>query len=128
MLASEVKPGFVHVPPATESVRVIVDPAQSLVGPEIADGARLTINGADVKHPVGNVYDSTTVPADTPETIPEPAPTEAIAVLPEVQTPPPVISLKSNDVWAQMLFVPEIAWGVAFTTIGRVDEHPVGTV
>jgi hypothetical protein len=42
---------LVHVPPGVASVSVIVDPAQTLVGPPMAAGVALTVTIVVARHP-----------------------------------------------------------------------------
>ena len=46
---------LLHAPPPTRSVKVVVAPVQTLTAPDIVDGERLTVTGAVMKQPVGNV-------------------------------------------------------------------------
>lgn len=44
----------VHVPPVVPSVKLIVDPTQTAVGPIIGTGNGFTVTTVEVKHPVAN--------------------------------------------------------------------------
>jgi len=76
-----------------------------------------TVTGAKVLHPVGKVYHMLAAPGDTPVTMPVPAPTVAILVLPLYQVPPPVASLRVIILPAATVVGPVGADGKGLTVI-----------
>jgi hypothetical protein len=111
---------LLHVPPATASVRVIVEPMHTLEGPVILpafDGLTVTVRVA-LQPPV-NAYIIVDVPVATPETIPEPLPTVATDVLLLVQLPPAMASLNVIVDPAQTVAGPAVVMGAGaeFTVI-----------
>ena len=70
----------------------------------------------------------TVVLAVTPVTTPVVEPILATVVVPLVQWPPVVASVKVVVAVPQKLNVPPIADGTAFTVTGAVTLHPVGSL
>ena len=77
-----------HVPPVTASLSVIVDPAHTDEGPEIAAGSGLTASVAVRTQPDGIVYDIVAVPAIIPLAIPVVPPIVATDRLLLLHVPP----------------------------------------
>ena len=111
---------LVHVPNAVASVSVVVVPWQSENVPNIAVGAGLTTTTAVVKQPVGNTYDITSLPAETPETNPDEEPTVAIEGVLLNHVPPDVASVKVDEAPGQRNDTPEIIAGKGLTVNGAV--------
>jgi hypothetical protein len=89
---------LLHRPPAAASVRVILEPVHTVVGPLIvpATGAGLMVTGVlvdAVAQPVVTVYVILVMPAVTPVTTPD-ASTLAMAALPLLHTPPADVSVR----------------------------------
>lgn len=90
MEAIEVEEEF-QVPPETVEDNVVLLPTQTVVLPEIvpALGSGFTVMVVVVKQPVGKVYVTVTVPADTPVNTPVVEAIDAVDVDEELQVPPP---------------------------------------
>jgi hypothetical protein len=109
-----------HVPPAVASLRVIIEPAHTDVGPVIAGGLGLTVTMAVVAHPVElSVNVILDVPDAIPLTTPVVIPIVATPVLPLLHVPLPDTSLSVLVAPKQMLRVPLIA-GRGFTVTTAV--------
>jgi hypothetical protein len=104
-----------HVPPVVPSVRVIVEPTHTGDDPGIADGVVLTVTTVVVVQPVPREYVIIDVPDIIPVTTPVPPTTVATVVVPLVQVPPVVPSVKVIVVPAQKADEAEIAPGNVFT-------------
>ena len=85
---------LLHVPPLVASLNVVVLPAQTVVMPVIG-AMGFTVTVVVAAQPVDIVYVIAVVPADTPDTIPDPKPIVAIAADPEVHVPPVAASLNN---------------------------------
>jgi len=84
---------LVHMPPVVASLNVIVDALHITVVPRIADiGATLTV-AVDLQPVDVTRYVIVPVPDETPVTIPDSEPTEALVEVLLLQTPPAVASL-----------------------------------
>lgn len=119
-------PPLVHVPPEGDELRVVFAPVHTDAVPVIAPGVVLTVTGAIAKQPPLSVYVILTVPAELPETIPEPDPTVAIAVLALVQEPPEGEELNVVLAPVQTEKVPVIADGAVLTvTVLTAKQPPV---
>ena len=124
---------LLHTPPLVASLRVVVEPAHTLIVPVIADtvgnGLTVTVDVTIVTQPkpLVTVYDIVTIPADTPLTMPV-EPTVATNVLPLLHTPPLVASLNVVVEPAHTLMVPVIADtvgnGLTVTTEVTVVTQP----
>jgi hypothetical protein len=119
IVAIVVLPLLYHVPPGVASLKVIVEPAQTLPGPVIAAGCVPTVTVTDEENDP-TVYVTTDVPAATPVTRPPLfiVATDGVALL---HLPPVVASLNCVDNGAQILVVPVIAAGLTVTVI--LTEH-----
>ena len=106
-------PEVLHEPPASTSLNVVTVPTHATGFPEIA-GAAPTVTTVSAVHPVGAVYVIAAVPPVTPVTIPDEVPTVAF-VLPLIQVPPVVTSLKEVVNPWQTVGVPVIAAGGGLT-------------
>jgi hypothetical protein len=106
----------------------MVDPTQSVDGPEIGPGEGCTAILMLVLHPVGNVYIIVTVPPDTPVTIPEEDPTVAIVVLLLLHTPPGGRQVKVIVLPAHRLVGPVIGPGFGLTVTVITDIQPVESI
>ena len=71
---------LVHVPPPA-LVNGVVNPIHTCVAPLIGAGNGFIVTVFIARHPVGGVKVITEVPAETPVTMPVPAPTVAFALL-----------------------------------------------
>ena len=119
---------LLHVPPVVASLKVVVEPIHTLATPVIDAGFGLTVTPNTAVQPAGSVYVMVAVPADTPVTIPVPAPTEAIEVLLLLHVPPLVASLSEVVSPTQTLLTPVIADGVGLTVSIIVVVQPAGNV
>jgi hypothetical protein len=114
---------ILHVPPVDGFVSVIVDPAQTEVGPTIGVAAETTVIVFVAAQPA-TVYLIVTVPGFTPATIPLTAPTDAIvtSVLLHI---PPVEELASGVVApTHTVPAPVIADGKGLTDMILVVKQP----
>ena len=118
---------LVHVDVPEGSVSVVELPTHTVGVPDIADGNGLTVTGVVAIQPVGSVYVIVSVPADTPVTIPDAAPTVAKPLL-AVQVPPGDVSPNVVVKPIQTLVTPVIAAGSGLTVIGLVTKQPPGNV
>jgi hypothetical protein len=125
-----------QVPPEVVLLNVVEVPAHAALAPPIAArvGKLFTVKLvlAELVHPFPSVtvYVIVEVPALTPVTAPEEAFTVAVAVLDELQVPPPVELAKVELEPTHAEAVPVIAAtvGSAFsvtTTAADVAEHPL---
>ena len=98
-----------HEPDGVISLKVIVDPKQTCVGPVIGAGYGLTVTVVSAMQPPGSVKVIVAVPALIllPVTIPVEL-TVATLTLLLLHVPPAVISLKEVVVPRQMLVLPVI--------------------
>jgi len=111
---------LLHTPPGVRSVKLEVDPRQILGDPVIGD-IGFTVMVVVLKHPLGNVYEMTGFPPETPVTTPVVDPTEATNGLLLVQVPPLVTSLKLSVIPGQIEPVfPVMAAGEVLTTTACV--------
>jgi hypothetical protein len=130
MVAIPVDPE-VHVPPAVVLAKVVEEPTQTVVAPEMAGGKGFTVTtlvAAILPHPLVTVYDIVDVPAATPVTTP-PLPIVAIPVVTELHTPPPAALLNVVVEPRHTLAVPAMlpALGIEFTVTIAVALPPVVT-
>jgi len=125
-----------QVPPEVVLLKVVEVPAHAALAPPIAArvGKLFTVKlvVAELVHPFPSVtvYVIVEVPALTPVTAPDEAFTVAVAVLDELQVPPPVELAKVEPEPTQAEAVPVIAAtvGSAFsvtTTAADVAEQPL---
>ena len=112
-----------QVPPPA-SVRFMVEPTQTCVGPEIPVGLLLTVTVLVVKQPLPSVYVIIDVPDVAPVTMPVVPPIVACVVL-LLQVPP--VGDEDNVVVdpMQTVAVPVITPGFGFTVTVSVTEQPV---
>ena len=117
---------LVHVPPEVASDNKSVVPMQIVAPPEglIAAGLPLTVKVAVTKQ-VALAYVITAVPTETPVAIPVDEPMVATDVLPLLQVPPLVASVKVVVAPTHAERVPEIAAGIALTVNALVAAQPV---
>lgn len=116
-----------QAPPAGELVNVVVLATQVLAVPEIIAGNGFTVAVTDRKQPVGKTYDTIEVPAETPLIMPLVLPMRATEVLPLIQVPPMVMSVRVAVEPSHITGVPDIAAGTAFTVMTVVVRQPVGS-
>jgi hypothetical protein len=83
---------LLHVPPVGESLSVVVLPAQIIVLP-VTGTIAFTVTVVVATQPAAVVKVIGAIPADTPDTTPDPATTVAIPVAPEFHVPLPAASL-----------------------------------
>jgi hypothetical protein len=95
-----------HEPPDVTSLNVLVSPTQTKVVPVTAAGKGLTAKLVVLIHPVPIVYVIIVVPVVAPDTTPVLDPTVAIVVLPLLQVPNPVVSVKVTELPTQTCGVP----------------------
>jgi hypothetical protein len=103
---------LVHVPPAEVLFSVIVEPAHTVVSPEIipANGSGLTVTTCKAvaeAQLLVTVYEIVDVPAATPLTIPD-VPTVAIPSLALAHEPPGIVLLNDVTLSSQTAAVPVI--------------------
>lgn len=120
---------LLHVPPVGVDANVVVYPVHTVSEPVIAEGVALTVIGFVAMQPVGNVYVSVAVPAETPVQMPVHAPTTAIVVLLLVH-PQLVLPEEPNDDDdpAHTVDAPDIAAGNGLTVTTAITRQPVGSV
>ena len=109
-----------HVVVPAGSVSVIVCPAQTVDGPEMADGSALMVINAVAEQPVPNVNEITSVPAVTPDTVPVPL-TVAFPLL-AVHAPTPASVREMVDP-IQTCEGPEMAPAAVFTDTVLVTKQ-----
>lgn len=117
---------LLHAPPVVASASIIVSPAHTDDPPVMlpATGKALTVIGALMRHPVGNVYVIVSRPASTPDTTPVEEPTTAIVVRLLLHVPPEGVELSVTVAPAHTWVVPVIADGKGFTVTTAVARHP----
>ena len=107
-----------HEPPASESDKVMVEPAHNVVGPVIGSGNTFTFTVVVIKHPVEtSVYEIYAIPVVPPVTMPVADPTVATDGLLLLQVPPGLASLNVIVVAEHNMPPPIIADGGGFTVI-----------
>ena len=84
---------LLHETPPTASLRVIVDPAQTDVLPEIGPGVTSTVTLPVAVQPDGMMYVMASMPVLTPVTVPVTDPIVAINTLLLLQIPPVTVSV-----------------------------------
>ena len=117
-----------QTPPAVISVSAIVNPAQTFVVPVMAAGSAYTVTIVLARQPVGKVYVTIAVPAETPVTTPELLPTDNIVVPEVLHVPPGDASVSVTVSPAQTCKMPLMADGKGSTIKGAVLMQPVGKV
>jgi hypothetical protein len=107
--------------------KAIVKPAQTLEGPEIAEGAPLTVITSVAGEPQPLLYEINDVPIDIAFTRPELLPTVITLVLLLVHEPPDAVLEREVELPLQIDDEPEIDDGVALTVIVILAAlpHPV---
>ena len=113
-----------HEPTKAVSVRVIVPPTQTLVGPEIAEGAAFTVTDAYTSGPQPFEKVIGAIPCAIPVTEPDNGLTVAIVVAPLVHVPPVAVSPKAILAPTHTRNEPVIAAGAPFTVIGYAAVVP----
>jgi hypothetical protein len=113
IVAAAVLP-LIHVPPPVGAMTVASDPTHTVLLPVKGAGNGFTVIIVVILHVVGSVYVIVAVPADTPVTSPEEAPTdtEPLALL---HVPPVVGSERVIDDATHTDELPVIAAGRALT-------------
>jgi hypothetical protein len=114
---------MLHVPPVEGLVNVIVEPAQTVVGPTIGAAAVTTVITNVAAHPP-TVYLIVTVPGLTPVTIPVVGPTVAIVTAVLLHIPPGVGLVSGVVAPTQTEPAPEIAAGNGLTVMDLVTKQP----
>ncbi len=115
----------VHMPPLLLLLKLVVEPAQTIWVPLIADGNGLTVTVFVSIQPVGNVYVMFAVPALIPVTFPDPL-TDALPLL-LLHVPPVVASVRFVVKPAHTADVPVILAGIGFiltVTLPSVPQQP----
>jgi hypothetical protein len=114
---------YCHVPPEIESIKVIVEPVHTDVGPDITDGVTLTVTIIEEEQPADKILEMVSSPGDTPRTTPE---TESTVATPELLTQVPVLIEHDSvvDAPTQILVVPKILPGIGLTVITIVTAGP----
>jgi len=108
---------LLHVPPASASDKVVVDPAQTVEEPVMLAGCAFTLITLVTYAPVLFVKVITVVPGDIPVTTPEVMPTVATAVLLLVHDTPGEASVTFMVEPTHTIDGPIIAPGSGFTVI-----------
>ena len=108
---------LLHVPPVVASDNVIVRPLPTFVAPDIAGSvtSAFTVTIAVVIHVFAAVKVIVVVPGASPSTTPDPL---TIAVLVELEVQETAVVISDRNVFAptpQILRLPRIAVGTAFT-------------
>ena len=116
-----------HIPPVVRSLSIVVEPAHTKAGPLIAAGLGFTVSTRVVAHPVGKEQLITTVPAETPDTIPVAEPIVAMPGSPELHSPTAGTADKTVVVPTHRLESPIIPPGRGLTVTIAVVAHPVGS-
>ena len=98
-----------HVPPVNVSLKDVVSPKHAFIAPAMTDGNGFTVTACVLVQPIPSAYVNTAVPAEIPETLPEPS-ILALA-LPPLHVPPAVASDKEVMAFLHTVAVPEIAIG-----------------
>ena len=116
-----------HVPPLLKSNNDVVEPEQIVVVPVIglgADGIVFTVTFVVVivePHMLVIEYVMATLPAEIPVSVPVAASILAIEVLPLVQLPPVVASVRERTEPIQTVPVPKIDAGAEGTVITLIE-------
>ena len=120
-------PDALQVPPGVVGVRLIEDPWQTAVGPDIKPGIGLTVNTAVEAQPEPAEKDKVVVPGAIALTKP-PLVTEAVPgeLLDQVPIPEPHVTTRVPA--GHALRVPVMIPGEEFTVTMYVDAHPAGIV
>jgi len=121
-----------HTPPP-ELVRLMEEPVQTVVGPEIADGLGFTVTGATTKQPVERVYVIRVTPGVTPVMVPDADPMVATDVLPLVHVPPGTAFVSVSEFPTQIVIpivpgTPIIGPGLGLTVTVYTSKHPVESI
>jgi hypothetical protein len=117
---------LVHVPPGVAELNVVVEPTQTFIVPVIGAAMGFTVIDTNVLQPVaGSEYSMTVAPVVTGVTVPVVDPMVATAVVPLLQVPPDVRSIKVTEEPIQTLPGPIITDGNALTVTILTAGHPV---
>ncbi len=116
---------LVHVPLVGVVDKVVVEPLQRLVGPDIIAGDALTVTVCEIVQPLAvMVYDMSADPGPVPVTTPVVLTTVATAVLLLLHVPPVVVFVSVVVAPSHTENEPPIAAGSGFTTKEVVLKHP----
>jgi len=113
----------VHTPPDIASLRVMLLPPHTVVGPVIAAGDGITVTVVYASQPTEYVI--VAVPAAPGVTTPELEPIDATPGLPLVQIPPGVPSVRFSEPVRHTGELPDIAEGGGLTVTTCVERQPV---
>ena len=112
-------------PPETDSIKVVVRPAHTVVVPVIAAGTAFTVIAVVRVQPEPIEYEIVAVPVPIPVTTPVPEPMVPTAVLLLVHVPPAVASLKVVVSPTHAVVVPVMAEiGPTVTVLVTLQEGP----
>ena len=118
---------LLHVPPVIASPNVIMEPAQTVVPPDIDGGIGFTVTVIVLTQPEPSIYVIIVVPGATPVTVPK-ASTVALAVLLLLHVPALVTSINIVVAPTHTLVTPLIDEGNGFTVKAAVVLQPVGNL
>jgi len=113
-VATPVEP-LIQLPPATDSLSVVVSPIQVVSVPVIGVGTAVTVTICVATHAVPIWYDIVAVPVATPVTMPVVEPIVAIPVLLLLHEPPSAPSVSVVVPPMQVIALPPIAGGAVLT-------------
>jgi len=113
----------VHIPPDGEEDNDEPEPTHAIVEPVIAEGEAMMVTVVTTGVPQPFAYVIAAVPTETPVTIPEIDPTVAILVLLLVHDPTPPVFVSVLVLPLQIVVVPLVVPGSAFTTNIAIAGH-----
>ena len=119
---------LLHVPPEVKLESADVAPTQTKVAPSTPPGNALTVTTAVLAHPFVPVYNTTTVPAATPEIRPVAEPTVATEEFVLLHVPEGVVQFKDVIAPVHTLVVPVMELGIASTVTDLAAVQPPDTV
>jgi hypothetical protein len=114
---------LLHIPPETLLLNVVVKVWHTDATPEIVPGTGVTLMDFVTSVPQPVLYVIVAVPALTPLTIPDEVPTDAIAELLVLHTPPVAVLLNVVVALWHTVDEPAIDAGVGVTVIACVAEE-----
>lgn len=117
---------LLHVPPAAASLSVIVEPAQTVVGPVGAVATELTVTTFVAEQPSESEYEIVLVPSEIPVILPDPS-TETWPLL-LLHVPPVVGSDSVPEEPMQSVPGPVMAKGVGNTVTIVLAVQPAAVV
>lgn len=119
---------LLHAPPDVALLRVVDCPVHTVNMPVIEEGAGFTVTITLLWQPVGVLLITVEVPKEIPVTIPVETPHVATDGLLLLQVTPGVAELNVDVPPTQILSIPVIGAGSAFTVTTAIATQPVGKV